>query len=51
MKSRLESLYDRRDDAQSQLDALCGECPDVCAALALEIAAYDRLIEAEACDL
>lgn len=45
MSDRLTYLYERRDDAQSQLDALCGECPDVCSRLADEFAAFDRLIE------
>lgn len=44
---RLVDLIDRRDDAQSQLDALCGECPDVCEQLTREITALNHLIESE----
>lgn len=45
----IEDLKDRRDDAQSQLDALCGENPEVCDELEREIAQLDlRIAEAEA---
>jgi len=40
----LSEMIERRDDAQSQLDALCGECPEVCERLIREIASLDRRI-------
>lgn len=45
MNDRMSYLILQRDDAQSQLDALCGECPEVASELEDKIAAFDRLIE------
>lgn len=42
---KLKDMIARRDDAQSQLDALCGECPDVGAELSSEIAVLNARIE------
>ncbi len=41
----LKEMTARRDDAQGQLDALCGECPDVGAELTAEIAKLAARIE------
>lgn len=42
--TRIEDLMERRDDAQSQLDALAGECPEVAERLIADIQAYNRMI-------
>lgn len=47
MSAQVAAWRERRDDAQSQLDALCGECPDVCAQLEREIAELTGLINRE----
>lgn len=44
---RQKQLIDRRDDAQSQLDALMGEAPETAAILERRIASLDRLIDVE----
>lgn len=41
----IKEMIGRRDDAQSQLDALCGECPEVSAELVAEIAKLNARIE------
>jgi len=45
--TRMEYLVNEWSDAQSQLDALYGECPEICDELERKIEAFERMIEAE----
>lgn len=48
MTERMQDLVRQRDDAQSQLEALCGESPQTEEILARRIATLSQLIEIEA---